>query len=179
MKKIAIGTPRFQSRFHRRRRYRQIEEAQRSLVRLQLPHHSRSLLRRRLDHDVIEIHCKPAIRKGPPRLGEYFVPAGSTIFVSPYIIHHNQRYYTVPERFLPERFGEGLARRGSSYSYIPFGAGAYAEVEHEFALSVGKLILAQAAQRFELTLAAPINPALAPYPQGLELHIEQRTRIAA
>ena len=73
VKEIAVATPRFQSRLHRRRRCRQIEEAQRSLVRLQLPRHSRALLRRRLDHDVIEIHCKPAVRKRLPRLGQYFL----------------------------------------------------------------------------------------------------------
>src|SRR6516165_4384054 len=42
---IAVGAAGFQHRFHRRRRYRQIEEAQRSLVRLQLPRHSHALLR--------------------------------------------------------------------------------------------------------------------------------------
>src|SRR5579872_5557303 len=57
VKKIAVGTPRFESRFHRRCRHRQIKEAQRSLVRLQLLRHSRALLRHRLDHDVIEIYC--------------------------------------------------------------------------------------------------------------------------
>jgi hypothetical protein len=33
----------------------------------------RALLRRRLDHNVIEIHCKPAVRKRLPRLGQYFL----------------------------------------------------------------------------------------------------------
>src|SRR6185369_13823557 len=36
---IAVGTPRFQSRFHRRRRDRQVEKAQRSLVGFQFSRH--------------------------------------------------------------------------------------------------------------------------------------------
>src|SRR6201984_2142049 len=71
VKKIAVGTPRVQSRCDRRRRYRQIKEAQRSLVGVQLPRHSRALLRHRLDDDVIEIHCKLAGREGPTR--QYFL----------------------------------------------------------------------------------------------------------
>src|SRR6476620_3491333 len=39
VEKIAVGTPRFQSRFHRRSRYRQIEEPQRRLVGLEFSCH--------------------------------------------------------------------------------------------------------------------------------------------
>src|ERR1700676_4792734 len=42
MEEIAVGAPRFQSRFHRRSGDRLIEEAQRSLIGLQLSRHERS-----------------------------------------------------------------------------------------------------------------------------------------
>lgn|GEM_PF-5816036 len=105
--------------------------------------------------------------KKETRLGEYYVPSGSTIFISPYIIHHSARYFTSPDRFLPERFGESFARQSSSYAYMPFGAGTYAQVEQEYALTVGKLTLALLAQRFRFTAAA--QPENATVPVGLGL----------
>ncbi len=113
-----------------------------------------------------ELVFKETLRLQPPvmllsrqarketRLGEYYAPAGSTIFVSPYIIHHSPRHYASPEHFLPERFGESFARRGSRCAYLPFGAGAFAEAEHAYATTLGKLILALTAQRSRSTAAA-------------------------
>ncbi len=111
--------------------------------------------------------------KKETRLGEYYVPAGSTIFVSPYITHHSQRYYTAPDRFLPERFGESFARRGSNYSYMPFGAGTYSEVEHRYATAIGTLVLAISAQKLSLSLRhKPDTSTLTAAPNGLQLHAE-------
>jgi cytochrome P450 len=107
------------------------------------------------------------------RLGEWYVPAGSTIFVSPYIIHHSQRHFTAPERFIPERFGESFLRRGSS-GYMPFGAGTYAEVEREYATMIGKLVLALAAQRFRLSSSAAATDEHSAYPHGVQLQVERR-----
>lgn len=106
--------------------------------------------------------------KRETRLGEYYVPSGSTIFISPYIVHHSPRYFTSPDRFLPERFGESFARQSSSYAYMPFGAGIYAQVEQDYALVVGKLTLALLAQRFRFTAANQPENASAPVGLGLE-----------
>ncbi|HVU09757.1 MAG TPA: cytochrome P450 [Phototrophicaceae bacterium] len=111
--------------------------------------------------------------KKETRLGEYYVPAGSTIFVSPYITHRSQRYYTAPDRFLPERFGDSFARRGSNTSYMPFGAGTYSEVEHSYATAIGTLILALSAQKLHLSLKQkPETGTLTAAPNGLQLHAE-------
>lgn len=105
--------------------------------------------------------------KRETRLGEYYVPSGSTIFISPYIVHHSPRYFTSPDRFLPERFGESFARQSNNYAYMPFGAGTYAQVEQDYALVVGKLTMALLAQRFRFT--APIQAENATSPLGLGL----------
>ena len=111
--------------------------------------------------------------KKETRLGEYFVPNGSTIFVSPYIIHHSPRYFTSPDVFLPERFGESLARRGSTFAYMPFGASTHSEGEHDYATLIGKLVLALGAQRFRLTEINPASPENSMQPRGLKLHPER------
>jgi cytochrome P450 len=113
--------------------------------------------------------------KKETRLGEYFVPNGSTIFVSPYIVHHSPRYFTSPDLFLPERFGESLARRTSAFAYMPFGATTYSEVERDYATMIGKLVLALGAQRFRLTEISPASPELSAQPIGLKLHPERVT----
>jgi hypothetical protein len=51
----------------------QVEEAKRSLIRLQRPSHSPVLLQRRSDNDAVEIGRNPAVWKGPLRLGEYLL----------------------------------------------------------------------------------------------------------
>jgi cytochrome P450 len=89
--------------------------------------------------------------RGEQGLGKYFVPAGSTIFISPYIIHHSRRYFVDPEAFLPERFAEGCERRLSPYAYMPFGAGVRATVEKSGTMLLSTLLLATIAQRFHLS----------------------------
>jgi cytochrome P450 len=113
--------------------------------------------------------------KKESRLGDYFVPNGSTIFVSPYIVHHSPRYFTSPDLFLPERFGVSLARRTSAFAYMPFGTTTYSEVERDYATMIGKLVLALGAQRFQLTEMSPASPEFSAQPIGLKLQPERFT----
>ena len=108
--------------------------------------------------------------KAETRIGDYFVPSGSTIFVSPYIIQHSPRYFVSPEKFLPERFSDSSARRGSSSAYLPF---AYTIVEHDFMMTCAKLVLAAAAQRFRPSLA---TAQASTQPVTAELGISLRPR---
>lgn len=56
------------------------------------------------------------------RLGGYFVPAGTEIYISPYLIQHDPGLWEMPERFDPDRVAEGGAER-APLSACPFGAG--------------------------------------------------------
>ncbi len=57
------------------------------------------------------------------QLGDYFVPAGTDIFISPYFLHRHPRYWPQPEKFDPERFAEETIREQHKQAYIPFSAG--------------------------------------------------------
>ena len=136
-----------------------------------------------------EMILKETLRLHPPdglvsrqakhetRLSNYYVPSGSTIFISPYIIHHSARIFPSPAYFLPERFGEGLAQRSSVYAYMPFGGGTYAEGAHAYVMTLGKLILAQSAQRFRMRLhsrpPASAEPEWSAAPHGWQLEPER------
>ncbi len=56
-------------------------------------------------------------------LGDYFVPAGTDIFIAPYFLHRHPDYWSDPETFDPERFTETAIKNQDKNAYIPFSAG--------------------------------------------------------
>jgi cytochrome P450 len=44
------------------------------------------------------------------RLGNYFVPAGTEIYISPYLIQRNPAFWEAPDRFNPDRFAANQLR---------------------------------------------------------------------
>ncbi len=86
-------------------------------------------------------------------MGGYTIPKGSTIFVSPYVMHHLPPYFDEPEAFKPERFTPEFEKSLPKYAYMPFGGGARVCIGNAFAMMEAQLILATIAQRFRLELA--------------------------
>ena len=56
-------------------------------------------------------------------IGEYFVPAGTEIFISPYLIHHSPQLWTAPDQFDPDRLNSEHGGEGHELALCPFGAG--------------------------------------------------------
>ena len=85
-------------------------------------------------------------------LGDYFLPARTTVLISQFITHRDPRYFPDPLRFDPDRFlAEGKAQR-AKFTYFPFGAGARQCIGESFAWMEGVLILAAVAQKWKLRL---------------------------
>jgi cytochrome P450 len=115
---------------------------------------------------------KEAIRLYPPayvlgreavadcEIGGWQIPAGATIYMSPWVIHRDPRWFTSPETFLPERWLDGLAARLPRFVYFPFGGGPRVCIGDRFATMEAVLILATLARRFrfERTSDAEIVP---------------------
>jgi cytochrome P450 len=99
----------------------------------------------------------------PCTIGGYSVPAGATVLMSQWVVHRDPRYYDEPERFHPERWTDGLARRLPRYAYFPFGGGQRVCIGNTFALMEVNLILATIAQRFRF--ARTPGPDVQPRPQ--------------
>jgi cytochrome P450 len=57
------------------------------------------------------------------QLGDYFVPAGTEIYISPYLSQRHPAFWKEPERFNPDRFGPEESGSRHPLSMIPFGAG--------------------------------------------------------
>ena len=97
---------------------------------------------------------------GADEIGGYQIPAGSIVFVSPYVVHRNPRLWRDPEGFDPERFaGADALPRGA---YFPFGGGPRQCIGNGFAMMEAQLVLAALAQKFSLELVPGHPVALEP-----------------
>ena len=56
------------------------------------------------------------------QLGDYFVPAGTEIYISPYFIQRHPDFWEASDQFKPERFGSNSATR-SELTMLPFSVG--------------------------------------------------------
>ena len=57
------------------------------------------------------------------KLGDYFVPAGTEIYISPYFIQRHPALWDAPDRFNPDRFDADQSRDRRTLTMLPFSAG--------------------------------------------------------
>ena len=86
------------------------------------------------------------------QLGEYFLPAKTTVLMSQYITHRDPRFFPDPLRFDPERFTPEAKARRAKFTYFPFGAGFRQCIGESFAWMEGVLLLATLGQKWKLRL---------------------------
>lgn len=97
---------------------------------------------------------------GPDRLGGYALPAGTDVFVSPYVVHRHPAIWDNAEAFDPGRFGAGREDARPKFAYIPFAAGPRHCIGESFSIFEMMLHLNGAARRFRLRPVAPGPVAL-------------------
>jgi cytochrome P450 len=56
-------------------------------------------------------------------LGGHRIPKGATLYLSPYVMQRDARWFPDPQRFDPERFSPSRAADIPRYAYFPFGFG--------------------------------------------------------
>ena len=91
------------------------------------------------------------------RLGAYTIKAKSNILFSPYMLHHNERYWAQADAFIPERFAEKLTKEQRK-AYIPFGGGPRICIGQHLAMLESKIALALLGQRFDFNLKDGFTP---------------------
>jgi cytochrome P450 len=93
-------------------------------------------------------------------LGKFAVPKGTTIFLSPWVMHRDPRWFEDPLQFRPERWADGLADRLPRHVYMPFGGGPRICIGNSFAMMEAVLLLATIARTFRIapTSASPVEP---------------------
>lgn len=115
----------------------------------------------------------------PDRLGEYEIPEGTVMIVSPYVTHRNPVYWKEPEKFSPARFMEPGSADRHRFAFIPFGAGPRVCIGANFAVMESMMVLATLARRFRLQTLPNFrfdfeaNITLRPSP-GLSMKVSER-----
>ncbi|KAL2726487.1 putative cytochrome P450 4aa1 [Vespula squamosa] len=98
------------------------------------------------------------------------IPAGSSVFIAPYLTHRIPRYYSDPESFKPERFDpQNSNEKLHPYAYIPFSAGPRNCIGYKFAMLEMKVLISSILRNF----------ILEPIPNKHTLHIRYRMTIRA
>jgi cytochrome P450 len=90
-------------------------------------------------------------------IDKYIVPRGSIILMSPYLIHHDSRFYRDPEKFDPHAWDKHSHGQNSKYEYFPFSRGPRSCIGEPFAWMQGILMLASIAQLWRIKLV-PDHP---------------------
>ena len=113
------------------------------------------------------------------KIGGYYVPAKSIVLLSQFVMHHDERYYSEPEKFDPDRWLPEARAGRPRYAYFPFGGGPRLCIGEPFAWMEGILILAVIAQKWKLRLVPghPVKtqPLITLRPKhGMMLTIERR-----
>ena len=113
------------------------------------------------------------------QIGEYTLRAGSVLILSPYVTHHDSRWFPEPGRFDPERWIPEARAARPRFSYFPFSAGSRACLGEAFAGVEGVLCLATLAQKWRPRLV-PDHPIVL-QPQltlrarnGIKMRLEPR-----
>lgn len=138
--------------------------------------------------------AKEALRLYPPawqidrliahdcELEGYAFSKGESVIISPYIVQRDPRFYTDPERFLPERWSDEEAVKSlPKYAYLPFGGGPRICLGATLAMTEQVLVTAVIARQFKLKLIheAKIKPNMHQvlFPENLRMTVAQRKKL--
>ena len=113
------------------------------------------------------------------QLGEFFLPAGTTVLMSQFVTHRDPRFFADPLQFNPERFTPEEKARRVKFTYFPFGAGVRQCIGESFAWMESILLLATLAQKWKLSLVpghrVEPEPLITLRPKyGMKMMIEER-----
>lgn len=110
-------------------------------------------------------------------IGGQPIPSRASVLVSPWVTHHDARYYADPDEFCPERWerlGDSLPR----FAFFPFGGGERVCIGNGFAMTEAIVVLAIVSRRWQML---PINGPAIPQPSvtlrprhGIALRVERR-----
>jgi cytochrome P450 len=112
-------------------------------------------------------------------LGEYRLPAGTTVLGCQFVLHRDARFFPDPLRFDPERHTPEAKAARTRGAYFPFGMGPRQCIGEAFAWMGGVLVLATLAQRWRLrhdeAHTVAVEPLFTLRPRGgMPMRVEAR-----
>ncbi|MDT5060092.1 MAG: hypothetical protein QOH63_551 [Acidobacteriota bacterium] len=138
-----------------------------------------------------EMIAKESLRLYPPayvvgreavkdcEIGGYPVPAGMQVFMPPWVVQRDPRFFDAPAEFKPERWTPEFIASLPKYAYFPFGGGPRVCIGNSFAMMEVVLLLATIAQKFRFRLAPDqkvrLQPAMSLRPRdGIKMTLQRR-----
>ncbi|MDT0498775.1 cytochrome P450 [Algiphilus sp. W345] len=91
-------------------------------------------------------------------IGAYAVPAGTDIFICPYLLHRDPAHWHEPEVFQPRRFAPEEATDRHRFAFLPFSAGPRHCIGEGFAMSEMAAHLILVARRLRLEYCGSTTP---------------------
>lgn len=82
--------------------------------------------------------------------GDFFVPSGTDIFLCPYLLHRDKRYWREPDSFDPLRFSNENVKKRNKNVYYPFSLGSRRCIGEYFSLVDMQLLFGLLAQHISL-----------------------------
>jgi cytochrome P450 len=116
----------------------------------------------------------------PDVVAGHALPAGATVFISPWVVHRHRRLWDEPDAFRPERFLAPARDAVPRFSYLPFGAGPRICIGAAFALQEAVILLATLlrSHRFEMQPGAdapgPVQRVTVRPKGGLTMRVHRR-----
>ncbi|WP_018680271.1 cytochrome P450 [Actinokineospora enzanensis] len=122
------------------------------------------------------IQMRRAIR--PVVLADTALPAGTEVIYSPYLLHHDPRWFPNPETFDPDRWNPDRAGAIPNGAYLAFSSGVHKCIGESFAFLETTTLAVLACQRWRLrpTPGAPVRPIATGvvHPKGLMMTLTPR-----
>ena len=84
--------------------------------------------------------------------------AGTTVIISPWILHRHELLWEDPAEFRPERFLPENRKSVDRYAYIPFSAGPRVCIGAAFAMQDAMIALAAILRAAEVEAITPVEP---------------------
>ena len=96
------------------------------------------------------------------QIGPYKIAKGTSVMISPYILHRNSEFWSDADTFDPCRYSKEAAAGRPRNAYIPFGLGQHRCVGLHMARAVSTQIMRRVYGRFNLRLAAGQSTGMVP-----------------
>lgn len=92
------------------------------------------------------------------KIGDYIIPKGASLLISPYVLHRNTAYWNEPETFNPDRFIEDAREERPRHAFLPFGLGAHRCVGLHMATRIATKVLKAVCENFSLQMVSDEAP---------------------
>ncbi len=92
-------------------------------------------------------------------IGGQPIKAGTTVFISQYLVQNSPKLWDEPEKFDPDRFSPERIAQRSQFAYFPFGAGPRVCIGSNFALMEMQFSIAMMFSMFDIEIVSDLTPS--------------------